>query len=106
MPSDPFAALASPVRRALLEELLAGPRTAGELAGVAPLSRSAASEHLAVLRDAGLVSEERRGRNRMYRLEPDALGELARWLRPFEHYWNERLDALETLLDEENPRHD
>lgn len=67
------------------------------------LSRSAASEHLAVLREAGLVREERHGRHRLYHLQPSALAEIGGWVKHFEHYWNRRLDALAELLDEEKP---
>lgn len=54
-----------------------------------------------MLRTAGLVREEPRGRHRFYHLEPGRLAEVSRWLHPFEHYWNQRLDALADLLDEE-----
>lgn len=100
---DVFAAVANPARRTILDELRQGPRTAGELTGLLDLSRPAASEHLAVLREVGLVREERQGRNRVYHLQPAALAEVGGWVRNFEHYWNQRLDALADLLDEENP---
>jgi DNA-binding transcriptional ArsR family regulator len=101
--SDVFAAVANPARRTILDELRQGPRTAGELTGLLDLSRPAASEHLAVLREVGLVREERQGRNRVYHLQPAALAEVGGWVKNFEHYWNQRLDALADLLDEENP---
>jgi DNA-binding transcriptional ArsR family regulator len=70
-------------------------------------SRSAASEHLAVLREAGLVREERQGRHRVYHLQAAGLSEVGGWLKHYEHHWNRRLDALGNLLDElteeENP---
>lgn len=100
---DVFNALSSPVRRRLLEALRAGPRAAGELAGEFELSRPAVSEHLAVLRNAGLVREEPRGRHRYYHLEAAPLAEVGAWLHPFEHYWRARMRALTDLLDEENP---
>lgn len=102
MPTDVFGVLASPVRRRLLESLRDGPRSTGELAGMFELGRPAVSEHLAVLRTAGLVREEPRGRHRFYHLEPARLAEVGEWLHPFEHYWKQRLDALSDLLDEEN----
>src|SRR6478735_5016449 len=102
--TDVFAAVANPARRVILDELRRGPRTAGELTGLLDLSRPAASEHLAVLREAGLVREERQGRNRVYHLQPAALAEVGAWVKHFEHYWNQRLDALADLLDEENPK--
>ncbi|WP_225986970.1 ArsR/SmtB family transcription factor [Streptomyces spectabilis] len=79
-----------------------GPRSTGELAGMFELGRPAVSEHLAVLRTAGLVREEPRGRHRFYHLEPARLTEVSEWLHPFERYWKQRLEALPDLLDEEN----
>jgi len=102
VPSDVFGALANPSRRTILDTLLAGPLTAGELTGRLELSRSSASEHLAVLKEAGLIREERQGRHRIYHLQPQGLGEVSGWLQHYEHYWNQRLDALAGLLDEEN----
>lgn len=100
---DVFGAVSNPARRVILDELRQGSRTAGELTGLLNLSRSAASEHLAVLREAGLVREERHGRNRLYHLQPQALAEIGGWVKHFEHYWDQRLDALAELLDEEKP---
>lgn len=102
MPTDVFGVLASPVRRRLLEALRAGPRSTGELAGLFELGRPAVSEHLAVLKAAGLVREEPRGRHRYYHLRAARLEEVSDWLHPFEHYWKQRLDALADLLDEED----
>jgi DNA-binding transcriptional ArsR family regulator len=101
VPTDVFSAVSNLSRRTILDELCKGPRTAGELTGLLDLSRSAASEHLAVLREAGLVREERRGRHRLYHLEPAALAEVGGWVKHFEHYWTQHLDALADLLDEE-----
>lgn len=103
MLSDVFGAVSNPARRVILDELCDGPRTAGELTGLLDLSRSAASEHLAVLREAGLVREERRGRHRLYHLQAAGLAEVGGWVKHFERYWTQRLDALENLLDEEKP---
>jgi len=100
---DVFSALANPVRRRLLEVLQTGPRSAGDLAGEFDLSRPAVSEHLTVLRIAGLVREEPRGRHRYYHLEAAPLAEVGEWLHPFEHYWRARMGALRDLIDEENP---
>ncbi|MFF0433908.1 ArsR/SmtB family transcription factor [Streptomyces sp. NPDC004327] len=101
MPTDVFGVLANPVRRKLLETLREGPRSTGELAAMFALGRPAVSEHLAVLRSAGLVQEEPRGRHRYYHLRPARLVEVSDWLHPFEHYWNRRLDALSDFLDEQ-----
>ncbi|MFG2818953.1 ArsR/SmtB family transcription factor [Kitasatospora sp. NPDC048365] len=101
MATDVFSALANPVRRRLLDALLDGPRAAGDLAGRFELSRPAVSEHLQVLRQAGLVREEPRGRQRYYHLDPAPLAQVGAWLHPFEHYWRGRLTALADLLDAE-----
>lgn len=101
MPTDVFGVLASPVRRKLLERLREGARSTGDLASLFELGRPAVSEHLAVLRSAGLVREEPRGRQRFYHLQPDGLAEVGAWLHPFEHYWRQRLQTLSDVLDSE-----
>ncbi|WP_243712685.1 metalloregulator ArsR/SmtB family transcription factor [Actinomadura sp. 6K520] len=99
---DVFAALASPVRRELTALLLDGPKPVNDLASQFAMSRPSVSEHLKVLRDAGLVSERRSGRQRLYRLEAAPLRELSEWLGPYERFWRERLSDLRELLDEED----
>ncbi|MDC0768575.1 ArsR/SmtB family transcription factor [Streptomyces sp. HD] len=102
MPPDVFSALANPVRRQLLDALRDGPRAVNDLAGRFELSRPAISEHLQVLRQARLVREEPRGRQRFYHLEPAPLAEVGEWLHPFEHYWHARMRSLRDLLDEQD----
>ncbi|ABM08766.1 ArsR/SmtB family transcription factor [Paenarthrobacter aurescens] len=109
--ADVFGALANPSRHTILDCLLRRPLTAGELTGRLDLSRSSASEHLSVLKEAGLVREERHGRHRMYHLQAERLKEVSTWLKDYAHYWNQRLDALADLLDgqsaePENPHGD
>ena len=100
--TDVFSVLGNPVRRRILELLRESPRAAGEIASSFELHRPAVSEHLQVLRNAGLVVDESRGRHRYYRLNPGPLLEVRDWLHPFERYWRERLAALgETLAEEE-----
>lgn len=99
--TEVFGALAHPARRRILELLSERPLPAGEIASVFEMGRPAVSEHLQVLRLAGLVSEEPRGRQRIYRLEPEPLGEVAEWLAPFERYWKRRFELLRETLDEE-----
>jgi DNA-binding transcriptional ArsR family regulator len=96
-----FSALANPVRRRILELLLDGPRAANEIASEFEVNRPAVSEHVQVLRNLGLVSEETRGRQRIYHLNAAPLSEVRDWLRPFEHYWGQRLRALDSTLNEE-----
>ncbi|HEY8543511.1 MAG TPA: metalloregulator ArsR/SmtB family transcription factor [Acidimicrobiales bacterium] len=101
-PADPdvFTALANPVRRRLLELLAEAPRNAGALAEEFDLSRPSVSEHLQVLRRAGLVREEVRGRERRYQLSAEPLADVGTWLRPFERYWRRTLSDLSTHLEE------
>lgn len=93
---DVIAALADPVRRAILETLIDGPMTAGDIAARFPISRPAVSRHLRVLREAGLVSASQSGRERIYRVETAPLAELDAWLTQFRDRWSSHLDALET----------
>ena len=96
---DVFGALANPVRRQLLEALRGGPLPAGELAARFALSRPSISEHLAVLRQARLVTEEPRGRHRYYHLAAEPLADVQDWLHPFERYWRARLTALRDFVE-------
>jgi DNA-binding transcriptional ArsR family regulator len=99
-PDRVFLALANPVRRELLEILSREPRSAGELNDRFELSRPAVAEHLKVLREAGLVADEARGRRRIYRLTAEPLAELGEWLHPFEKFWRGRLAALAEAAEE------
>ena len=75
-----FRAIADPTRRRLLEALRGGPLSVNRLAEAFPVSRPAISKHLRCLREAGLVSEERQGRRRIYRLQAQALSEVRGWV--------------------------
>jgi DNA-binding transcriptional ArsR family regulator len=98
--SPVFAAVASPARRQLLGLLLEhGPLPVQDLAAHFAMRRPSVSEHLRVLKDAGLVSEHRSGRQRYYHLEPQPLQELSQWLSPYERFWRHKLSALRDLLD-------
>ena len=100
--SDIFGAVANPVRRRILNLLRERPRAAGDIARSFELQRPAVSEHLQVLRNVGLVSEQVEGRRRIYHLNPEPLEEVREWLNPFESYWRERLEALKNLLNSED----
>ncbi len=100
---DIFAVLANPVRRRILELLLERPSTVNTLVDEFELHRPSVSEHLQVLRSAKLVRDERRGRERYYSIEASRLAEVYEWLKPFERYWRQRLEALDRTLDEEKP---
>ncbi|SEE15748.1 DNA-binding transcriptional regulator, ArsR family [Streptomyces sp. 3213] len=95
-----FAALANATRREVLRLLRdQGPQPVQTLADHFDMRRPSLSEHLKVLREAGLVSEERKGRQRVYRLEAAPLAEVQDWLHPYERFWRERLKGLGDLLD-------
>lgn len=96
---DVFQAIADPTRRRLLERLREGERSVTELAAPFPVSRPAISQHLRVLREAGLVSERRVGRERRYRLEAASLRRVSEWVRQYQDFWADRLDALERELN-------
>ena len=96
-----YTAIAHPVRRQLLDQLLDGEQSVHALAGSFTVSRPAVSQHLHVLLDAGLVAERREGRERHYRLQPERLREVQQWLRKYERFWQDRLGALTTYLETE-----
>jgi DNA-binding transcriptional ArsR family regulator len=93
-----IAALADPTRRAVFEQLRGGPRPVGEIAAGLPVSRPAVSQHLRVLKEAGLVSERRNGTRRLYRARPERLAELKEFL---EELWGVRLQTLKREAEQE-----
>jgi DNA-binding transcriptional ArsR family regulator len=97
--SKTLKALADPTRRAMLERLRKGGRTVGALAEGLPVSRPAVSQHLRVLKGAGLVSSSRDGTRRVYRIKPGGLEELRRYL---DRYWEDVLRALEEEAEMED----
>jgi DNA-binding transcriptional ArsR family regulator len=96
-----FDVLAEPSRRRILDLLLDGERSVGDLVGRLKLSQPAVSKHLRVLREAGLVSVRSEAQRRIYGVQPEPLQEVAEWLEPYRRLWAERLNALEKHLDEE-----
>ena len=99
---DLFRALADPTRRAMLRDLAAGPRTIGELAAPFEITLAGASKHIQVLERAGLLRREVSGRVHTCRLDAGPLHTGAEWLRHYERFWNQRLNALESLLATED----
>ena len=95
---DTFAALADRTRRDIVEVLAAGEQSFGNLADRFDISRPAVSQHLKVLKEAGLVSARADAQRRIYRLDDDALSDIERWLERVRQFWNPRLDALERAL--------
>jgi DNA-binding transcriptional ArsR family regulator len=91
-------AIADPTRRRIVELLAARERTAGELVDAFDMSASAISQHLKVLREAGLVTVRAEGQSRVQALNPDGFGDLEAWLEKTLSVWSRRLDALEREL--------
>jgi DNA-binding transcriptional ArsR family regulator len=90
--------LGDPTRRAIFERLRGGPLSVGEIADGLPVSRPAVSQHLRVLREAGLVSERREGTRRVYRVEPAGLSELRAYV---ESFWNEVRTGFKVAAESE-----
>jgi DNA-binding transcriptional ArsR family regulator len=95
-----FEVLAEPNRRLILDLLLERPRSVGELVEGTGLSQPGTSKHLRVLREAGFVDVEKDAQRRLYRLNPQSLAELIRWVEPYRRAMASQLDALERHLDE------
>ncbi len=95
-----FHAIADPTRRRLLTMLRSGERSASELAQPFTQSRSAVSQHLAILARAGLVVRQRDGRRQVYRLRPEPLREVVDWTAEFGAFWDQRFDRLGQYLEE------
>lgn len=95
-----LAALADPTRRVIFERVAEGPVAVVDLARDLPVSRPAVSQHLKVLKDAGLVSARPDGNRRIYQADPDGLAELRRYL---EQFWSKALHSYKALV-EQHPR--
>lgn len=94
---DSFAALGDPTRREIFERVAARPSAVGILSVGLPVSRSAVSQHLRVLKEAGLVTEAAEGTRRIYRLDPRGIGAMRDWL---DAHWSSALDAFAAFADE------
>jgi|SRR5690606_3752049 DNA-binding transcriptional ArsR family regulator len=93
-----FMALSDPTRRRIIELLSRGERAAGEIVDAFAVSAPAISQHLKVLREAGLVEMRADAQRRIYRLNPEGLDEMDAWIRNVRHFWAGRLDDLEREL--------
>ena len=91
-----WTALGDPTRRAIFERLAERPRAVGDLASELPVSRPAVSQHLKVLKDAGLVVDEAVGTRRIYRLDPDGLRDLRAYL---DHFWDQALAGFKDAVE-------
>src|ERR687892_1128791 len=92
-----LTALGDPTRRTIFERLAERPRAVGELARELPVSRPAVSQHLKVLKEAGLVMDRPEGARRIYRLDPDGIGALRAYL---DQYWTSALAAYKTAVEQ------
>ena len=91
-----FAAIADPTRRRVLERLSERPMAVGEIAATLPVSRPAVSQHLKVLKEAGLVSDRQDGARRIYAIDPKGLGAMRAWL---DQFWDGALLALKAEIE-------
>lgn len=103
VPRSPLSVIAEPTRQRILQLVWTTERSAGEIAGEFPVSFSAVSQHLAALREAGLVECRREGKKRWYIANRAALGPLAQAL---EAMWSERLGVLKALAEREEKKHE
>lgn len=95
---DVFGAISHPARRRMLDLLVEADRSVNAIAGHFQMSRPAVSQHLRILLDAGLVTEQRHGRERRYHFLPERLGPVRDWLAHYERFWDERLQLLQQQL--------
>ena len=96
-----FAALADPTRRAIFERLADEPQSVGALAAKLPVSRPAVSQHLKALKEAGLVEDQAQGTSRIYRIDPQGLGPIRRWL---DQQWERSLANFKHIAEQEDDR--
>jgi DNA-binding transcriptional ArsR family regulator len=96
--SEIFRALADPTRRAVFERLSQKEMSVSELTSGFPISQAAISQHLAALKDAGLVSQRREGRNAFYRSDPRGLTALDEWVQRYRVFWPSRIEKLKRAL--------
>ncbi|CAN5501752.1 metalloregulator ArsR/SmtB family transcription factor [soil metagenome] len=95
---DVFTAISHPARRRMLDLLAEADRSVNVMAGHFQMSRPAVSQHLRVLLDSGLVTEQRHGRERRYHFEPERLGQVRNWMATYERFWDDRLQRLQKML--------
>ena len=96
-----LTALADPTRRSVFERLKSGPQSVGAIARRMPVSRPAVSQHLKVLKEAGLVADRPEGTRRVYYIDPDGLGALRQWL---DQFWGQALAAFQTEVERDMSR--
>ena len=101
---DVFGAISHPARRRMLDLLVEADRSVNAIAGHFQMSRPAVSQHLRILLDAGLVTEQRHGRERRYRLVAARLGPVRDWIAHYERFWDDHLQRLQRHLTKGNEK--
>lgn len=96
---DPFNAIAEPRRRQLIQAMGEQELSVNELVELLGWNQPSVSKHLGVLKQVGLVEERRVGRQRLYQVNAERLKPIFDWVAPFEKYWTERFERLDTLLE-------
>ena len=96
--ADGWTALGDPTRRAIFERVALRPGAVGEIAGELPVSRPAVSQHLKVLKDAGLVSDRRDGNRRIYHADPDGVAAMRSQL---DRFWNQALATFKAVVEQD-----
>lgn len=99
---DVFGAISHPARRHMLDLLAETDRSVNAIAGHFEMSRPAVSQHLRILLEAGLVTEQRHGRERRYHFVPERLGPVRDWIAHYERFWDDRLQRLQKLLSKKS----
>jgi len=102
--ADAFNAVAEPRRRQILDALVGGERPVNDLVGLLGITQPQVSKHLRVLREVGAVEVRDVGRQRLYRLNGNALKPIHDWVSSYERTWSERFDRLDVVLEEINPK--
>ncbi|MBM7563249.1 ArsR/SmtB family transcription factor [Paenibacillus sacheonensis] len=103
---DVFQAIADPTRREVLKLLVDQEMPVNVISGHFPISRTAVSKHLRILSEAGLVTERKVGRETRYKLETQPLQELRNWLHYYERYWENKMSALQRLVESDSKKED
>lgn len=94
--ADAIAALNDPTRRVVFERLADGPRSVADIARTLPVSRPAVSQHLRVLKDAGLVFDTKQGTRRLYQIDPEGIDNIRKY---FDRFWNRALEAFKETAE-------
>jgi DNA-binding transcriptional ArsR family regulator len=104
--ADAFNAVAEPRRRAILDVLAGGERPVNDLVGLLGIAQPQVSKHLRVLREVGAVDVRDEGRQRVYRLNGEALKPIHDWVKEYERTWSDRFDELDIVLEELKDKED